>query len=157
MFPALQNKTFLSIGQFCDNGFCVLFDKDSVNVFKGDNSILGTRYPTNGLYYIALPTPTSRVHSEAHSAYDMTTKSDLVQFLHCAAFSPVVLTWTKSIDTGYFTTWPGLTSELVCKHLPKYLTTAKGHLKKTNQNVRSTKIVAPPSPPLVHDNSKPQV
>ena len=58
VFPALQNKALLSIGQFCDDGFRILFDKDRVNVFKGDTSILGTRDPTNGLYYISIPTPT---------------------------------------------------------------------------------------------------
>ena len=87
----------------------------------------------------------------------MTTKADLLQFLHRAAFIPVVLTWKNSINAGYFTMWPGLTSELVRKHLPKSLATAKGHLKQTEQNVRSTKIVVPPTPPLVPDTSKPQV
>ena len=48
-------------------------------------------------------------------------------------------TWTKAIDAGYFATWPGLTSELVRKHLPKLLATVKGHLKQDRQNIRSTK------------------
>ena len=69
----------------------------------------------------------------------MKTKADLVQYLHRCAFIPVMHTWTKAIDAGYFTTWPGLTSELVLKNLPKLPETAKGHLKKYRQNIRSTK------------------
>ena len=69
----------------------------------------------------------------------MKTKADLVQYLHRCAFSSVFHTWTKAIDAGYFVTWPGLTSELVRKHLPKLLATAKVHLKQDRQNIRSTK------------------
>jgi hypothetical protein len=46
----------------------------------------------------------------------MTTKQDLILYLHRAAFSPVVSNWTKAINAGFFTTWPGLTSGLVRKH-----------------------------------------
>ena len=49
-------------------------------------------------------------------------------------------TWTKAINAGYFATWPGLTSELVRKHLPKLLATAKGHMKQYPKNIRSTKL-----------------
>ena len=69
----------------------------------------------------------------------MRTKVDLVTYLHLCAWSPVVDTWTKAIDVHHFDTWPGLTSALVRKHLPKSLPTAKGHLKMTRKNVRSTK------------------
>ena len=76
----------------------------------------------------------------------MRTKADLVQYLHRCAFSPVVHTWTKAIGAGFFATWPGLTSELVRKHLPKSLATAKGHLKQDRQNIRSTKLSVATAP-----------
>ena len=76
----------------------------------------------------------------------MKTKADLVQYLHRAAFSPVVSTWTRAIDAGFFATWPGLTSDLVRKHLPKSLATAKGHLRQDRQNIRSTQTVVAPVP-----------
>ena len=79
----------------------------------------------------------------------MTTLRDLVTYLHRACFSPVTRTWTKAIDAGFFSTWPGLTSDLVRKHLPKSLATAKGHLKQDRKNVRSTKSTTmDPSPTL---------
>ena len=76
----------------------------------------------------------------------MNTKADLVQYLHRCAFIPVVNTWTKAINAGFFATWTGLTSDLVRKHLPKSLTTAKGHLKQDRQNIRSTKLSVAAAP-----------
>ena len=58
----------------------------------------------------------------------------LFQFLHRDRFSPVVDTWYKAIDAGYFTTWSGLTSKLVHKHLPASIDTAKSHLRLTRQH-----------------------
>ena len=63
-----------------------------------------------------------------NNAYHMNTLPALAQFLHMACFIPVVDTWCKAIDTGYFTTWPGFTSKLVHKHLPTSIETAKVHL-----------------------------
>ena len=79
----------------------------------------------------------------------MNSKAELVQYLHWCAFGPVVSTWTKAIDSGYFSTWPGLTSNLVRKHLPKLLATTKGHLKQDRKNVRSTKPEITPSPIVI--------
>ena len=97
---------------------------------NSDTTIHGSICPYNGLYYIDInPQPSSpasgpsTVTHAANSAYSMTTKRNIVQYLHCAAFSPVVSTWKKSIDTGYFATWPRLTYKLVRKHLPLYLST----------------------------------
>ena len=86
----------------------------------------------------------------------MKTKADMVQYLHRCAFSPVVHTWTKAIDAGYFATWPGLTYELVRKHPPKMLATAKRHLKQDRQNIRSTKpAIATATLVLLSQNSPP--
>ena len=75
----------------------------------------------------------------------MTTKSNFVSYLHRVAFSLVISTWTSVIDAGYYTPWPGLTSQLVRKHLPKALATAQGHLRQQRQNIWSTKITTDPS------------
>ena len=89
-----------------------------------------------GLYYINLPpskqlalTPTSYQSCYVDlNAYDMTTKRNLVQYLHRCAGCPNFSTWTRDIQAGYFATWPGLTVELLRKHLLKSLATTKGHL-----------------------------
>jgi hypothetical protein len=51
---------------------------------------------------------------------------------------PGPFTWVRAIHAGHFATWPGLTAELVHKHLPPSLATAKGHLDQQRQNIRST-------------------
>ena len=75
----------------------------------------------------------------------MATKPDLAMYYHRAAFLPVPTTFISAINKGNFSTWPGLTAELISKHLPKSLATAKGHNKLARKNVRSTR----PQEPLV--------
>ena len=71
--------------------------------------------------------------------------ADLEQFLHGCAEAPVPSTWCKAIDKGHFITWPGLTSQLVRKHLPPSIPTAKGHLKQERQGLQSRKKFPPPT------------
>jgi hypothetical protein len=58
-------------------------------------------------------------------------------------FSPSISTWTQAIEQNFFATWPGLTAGAVWKFLPKFLATAKGHLKATPKNLRSTYQISP--------------
>jgi hypothetical protein len=145
------NKTLISLGQLCDNG-CdyVLLDKQYASIIKdGIATIIGLRDPSNGMW-LADITPTGVINpypaqhptyqNVANSAYEQTNKTQLIHFLHRTCFSPVLSTWIQAIDKGFFTTWPGLTAEAVRKFLPKSLATAKGHLKASPKNLRSTKI-----------------
>ena len=77
------------------------------------------------------------------NAFAMATKPDLAMYYHRAAFSPVPTTFISAIK-GNFSTWPGLTAELISKHLPKSLATEKGLNKLAIQNVRSTRPQDPP-------------
>jgi hypothetical protein len=54
----------------------------------------------------------------------------------------------QAIAAGYFTTWPGLTVQLVRKHLNKPILTAKGHKKQTRQGTRSAQVKIKPSVPI---------
>ena len=44
--------------------------------------------------------------------------SDLAEFLHGCCCSPVPSTFIKAITNNHFITWPGLTPDLINKHLP---------------------------------------
>ena len=103
-------------------------------MFDSKSKITGICDHSNGLYFINLlrppPTVPQPLISYAFDAHEMISKADLAQYLHCAAFILVVSTWTQAIDAGYFATWPVLTSDLVQKHPPKSLDTAKGHLRQ---------------------------
>ena len=74
----------------------------------------------------------------------MATKPDLAMYYHRAAFSLIPTTFISAINNGNFSTWPGLTSDLISKHLPKSTATAKGHNKLARQNVGSTRPQEPP-------------
>ena len=74
----------------------------------------------------------------------MAAKPYLAMYYHRAAFYPVPNTFISAINNGNFSTCPGLTAEIISKHLPKSLATAKGHNKLARQNVMSTRPQEPP-------------
>ena len=54
-------------------------------------------------------------------------------------------TWLKAIKNNQFLTWPGLTTDLVNKHLPMSTATAQGHLHRERQKLQSTKLLSVPA------------
>ena len=154
--PLLTSKSLLSLGQLCDHGRdYVLLDKHFVSVVQeGVVSVIGKRDMRTGLWFVdidkntaAAPLPQQHpsYSHQANSAYEQKSKEDLINFLHRAAFSPYVSTWTSAIDKNFFSTWPGLTTDTVRKFLPKSLNTAKGHLKATRKTRDPPRFF--PSPP----------
>ena len=71
------------------------------------------------------------------------THSDLADFLHAACFSPVISTFHHAVKNNHFITWPGLTPQLISKHLTKKIATAKGHLNQERKHLQSTKSNQP--------------
>ena len=140
MFPALGNRNLIPIGQLCDHGFSVIFTDKEVSLTGPNATLTGTRNTNNRLYYIDLQNlkPAQNTHLPhqylcSNNFHTLSTKSDIMQYLHRAAFSPGVSTWTTAITAYFFTTWPGLNSALVRKHFPKSLATAKGHLRQNRK------------------------
>jgi hypothetical protein len=43
----------------------------------------------------------------------MKCQGNIVNYLHQVCSSPNQSTWLNAINAGYFTTWPGLTPDLV--------------------------------------------
>ena len=76
---------------------------------------------------------------QINSAYQTKSLPELVAFLHVAAFIPSTTTWLNAIKKWFFQSWPGLTTEVVSKYLPKSPAIAMGHMDKTHKHVRSTK------------------
>ena len=58
-----------------------------------------------------------------------TTKKDLAQFHHASLGSPVPYTLLAAIDAGFLSSFPGLPTQIVKKHLPKSIQTGKGHME----------------------------
>jgi hypothetical protein len=146
VFSDLHTSALLSMAQFCYNGFEARFTNSNVNIINSDGQTIlaGSRDPVNGLWKLPLANNTlahpiaPAEHHAANSVYELTKKRDIVRYLHQACCSPVSSTWIKVIEADYFATWPGLTADLVRKHLPKSIPTAKGLMRHERQGLRST-------------------
>ena len=66
------------------------------------------------------------------------THMELAQYLHAACFSPVRSTFLKAIKNNHFQSWPGLTPDLITKHLPTSVATVQGHIHQERQHLQST-------------------
>ena len=92
----------------------------------------------------SLYTPTS-TEPQVNNVYELNKKRNIVTYLHKAEFGPVPSTWIEAIEAGFFSTWPGLTVQLVKKYLEKSTSTVKGHMRSSLQNLRSTKPHSAPT------------
>ena len=55
----------------------------------------------------------------AGSAYECKSKSTLVEYHHASCWSPTHSGWGKAITKNFSTSWPGLSTDLVHKHINK--------------------------------------
>jgi hypothetical protein len=79
------------------------------------------------------------VHA-ANSAYHQPTIAKLMAFLNATIRSLPVKTLCNAIDNDWLTSFPGLTSSAIRKHLPKSISTAMGHMHMIRKGIiRSTK------------------
>lgn len=145
ILPGLTHSSLISIGKLCDAGCTANFDAHKVVIRKENNTLLqGTRDLQTGLWRFPLTnTPTMQkstapLEQQINSAYDFTSIPALIKFLHATAFSPVKSTWLKAIKSGFFQSWPGITTQAVTKHFPQSEATTKGHMDQTRKNVRTT-------------------
>ena len=53
---------------------------------------------------------------------------------------------SKLLKRVYFTTWPNSTRKLIKNRIPPSVTTAKGHMHQTRNNLKSTKPQEPKTP-----------
>ena len=150
----------LSLGQLCDDGCEIHLDSKKLVAFKDNKIILnGERNTQDGLWDVPIPQQPNlpvddgwtlvqrKKHklkpSIQHKANIIIrkdkTKLELAQWLHASCGSPNHSTFIKAIEKGNFISWPGLSVNLINKHLPPNEATAKGHLNQERKNLQSTK------------------
>ena len=147
-FPNLKNESLISVGQLCDDGCDIVFNKTAVKIIKNNKVILeGSRSEKDKLYDIQLPTKhhnnenTTEVNNEINYIIQKDkSKTDLARYLHATAFSPSLSTFLQAIRKGNFVTWPGIDTLNFTKLLGTPLATAKGHLDGERKNLQSTKL-----------------
>ncbi|KAL7478261.1 hypothetical protein ACHAW6_004033, partial [Cyclotella cf. meneghiniana] len=78
-------------------------------------------------------------NSAFHPIYECSNTSQLIHFYYATMGYPVISTWCKAIDKGYFRGWNGLTSDRVRKFIKPSEASEKGHMDQRRANIRSTK------------------
>ena len=90
--------------------------------------------------YILKQTSTHDIEHAANGVIQLdTTKSELAQHYGATVFNIVKSTIIRVIKRNNFTSWPGMTAKIIQKHLPKWITTAHGHLDQVSKNLHTTK------------------
>ena len=131
----LRTGTLISLAQLCDDDCTAIFSKNNVKIVKMNTVIInGTRTP-NGLWTIPITPP---LHQANGILRLDKTKQELALYYHATLGSPVSSTLLRAIRRGHLVTFPGLTTRLISKHLPKSMSTTLGHQDEEARNVRST-------------------
>jgi hypothetical protein len=146
----ITNSSLISIVQLCDDDCIAVFAKsENARIQKQNLCTIGhaksNRRPlghSSGCHIAVTVSlaPTTSVPFAANAIIrkDM-TKTVLAQYLYGCCGSLVLSTWQQGIRNGNFVTWPGIDSFSIDKHLPKSITSAKGHLNQERKNLQSTK------------------
>jgi hypothetical protein len=147
-------KPLLSVSKLADAGYTTVFDKNQVSVYDASStSIIVSRPPVltaprckqSGLWETPLKPETSQ-HAETvtglaegiNVTFDLPSVKEMARWHHASAGFPEMETFIKAITKGNYSTWPGLTAEMMRKHGPESVETKKGHMKGPRQGVKST-------------------
>ena len=133
VFPDLSSSSLLSLGALCDQDCSAVLTKHDLRVFDSNHNliVLGHRNYCDGLWDVRIPSSFQSEPMPAVNAilqYDK-SKSELAEYFHACCGSPTKSTFLQAIkQQGNFATWPGLTHDLISKHLSPSIATSKGHL-----------------------------
>ena len=147
VLPDLKSGPLLSIGQLCDAGCDVHFDRGTVTVSHGHTTVLtGSRTADTKLWQIPLPEPPRH---QGNATIGLPSIAEQVAFSHAALFSPALSTLETALKKRFLVYFPGLSPETLRRHPPRSIPMHKGHMDQVRKGVRSTKTSKPepdPSP-----------
>jgi hypothetical protein len=132
----LKTGTLISLAQLCDHDCIAIFSKYDVNILKNDQVIItGTRQP-NGLW--SIPIRSSLSHQTNGILRTDQVRSKLATYHHTTLGGPVSSTLLPAIRRSHLTTFPGLDTRLISKHLDRSISTTLGHQDQEAKKIRST-------------------
>jgi hypothetical protein len=141
VFPGMTHHSLLLVGNLCDGGYTVTFQRDTITICNSEHSKLlsGPRDDTTGLWCINLKQTNNLIPDPiVNNVNELRNTGDLVHDLHKALFSPTKAAMLQAVKDGYLITWPGLTEYAINKHLKLTPATAMGNMSQRRQNKRST-------------------
>jgi hypothetical protein len=170
--PGIERDSLLSIPKFVDANYFVIFDKDEVNIYDANKTIItisrsaipcGWQRKQTKLWRVPLTKIVKNENTDTvicdrcpteflpdrpppvegiNYVYKLKTQPKLVQYYHAAVGFPTKPSWLKAIKNKQYPSWLGLTWEATNKHFPESKETSKGHGRKTRSGLRSTKTSA---------------
>jgi hypothetical protein len=88
----------------------------------------GARYLDTGLWRINFRKEHKQhSHEVANKVYELRNTGALVNYLHKAMFNPTKSALLQAVKNGHLINWPGLTEQVINKHLKLPPVTAMGH------------------------------
>jgi len=149
--PGLKHS-LIAVIKLCNAGCEVKFTKIGCTIsYRGRIILHAHKCTNNGMWMVPLTqqqaTTTdsiSNVPNEVvNNIHTTTNKAELARYIHQLLLSPpksTLLQAIKNTKAGEgIHTIPGLTYELISKHLPASTATEKGHMQRQRQGVRSTR------------------
>jgi hypothetical protein len=153
--PGIINN-LVSVSVLCDAGCEVFFHSTGCEVtFNGETIIRGWRDLRTNMWRISLlgdggsniiPDDDDNFAEEvtmpsfiANGIYECNNTDQLIQFYHATMGYPVISTWCKAIDAGYFRGWPSLTSKRARRFIKVVEETEMGHMDQRRTGIRSTR------------------
>ena len=110
---------------------------EQMNTLIGSNAAGQT---TNGIEEIAATLATTSEHlANMQQLRDSMSKAELALFYHQCLGSPAITTLLKAIKNKQLESFPGLTYELISRHLPQTTADVKGRMSRIRQGVQSTR------------------
>ena len=158
IMPDMTTASLFGIRVLCKAGCKVIFDNEKCQVVYKENIILtGYKDTISDLWTLPiLPDDSHRTtlaatqqsspgpgFSDAPSevatfSYHRTTKENNVKFMHQSLCNPPRSSLLAAIRRGFLRGAPHLNLKAVAKYLPPSMATAKGHMKRPRQGIRST-------------------
>lgn len=171
--PGITNN-LISASALADAGCEIFFHKTGCEVsLNGEIILRGWRDPDTRLWRVSLHSDGSNrivpadqniiqhmlalPPPEVNSIYECENTGQLINFYYATMGYPVISTWTKAIDKGYFRGWRGLTSDRVRRFIKPNEQCEQGHMDQRRTGIRSTKSSrASPPPDTINTMEEPE-
>jgi hypothetical protein len=149
ILPGLKTP-LISVNKMAEEGYTTIFHpgEKGVTIHQPGSISIVTRTPPvlqgcklKGEKLRTISDQDNSTKESVNNVYDLPSINQTVKYLHAAAGFPTKETWLKAINAGNFTTWPTINANIVRRHFPESDETAKGHMKKQRQGVRSTRVL----------------
>ena len=130
----------VSAATLADAGCELFFHRTGCEIsLNGEIILRGWRDPTTRLWQISLvPDSSNNIvppdqevtlsQPQANNLYECSNTQQLIQFYYATMGYPVISTWIKAIDLGYFRGWRGLTSSRVRRFIKPSAISELGHM-----------------------------